>query len=114
MSTPQIILGILLFALVTAVLYVWGLRRSMTQNMDMEQLLLRKCAGKVVKYLKKNETITQKEISRLARDVQVGLFWSRKRLRVASPGPFAQKLANYMLEQQLVEEVRQGCYRLKV
>lgn len=31
MSTGKILLGILLFALVTAVLYVWGLWKSMGQ-----------------------------------------------------------------------------------
>ena len=34
MSFGQIVLGILLFALATAVLYVWGLRKSMTQNIS--------------------------------------------------------------------------------
>ena len=34
------ILGILGFALVTAILYVWGLRRSMTQSADLERILL--------------------------------------------------------------------------
>ena len=52
MSTGQMILGILGFALVTAILYVWGLRRSMTQSADLERILLSKSAGKVVHYLK--------------------------------------------------------------
>ena len=40
----QIILGIVLFALVTAVLYVWGLKKSMTQQEDLDRALLRKSA----------------------------------------------------------------------
>ena len=48
MSFGQIVLGILLFALATAVLYVWGLRKSMTQEEDLERVLLNKCAGTVV------------------------------------------------------------------
>lgn len=47
MSFGQIVLGILLFALATAVLYVWGLRKSMTQEADLERILLNKCAGTV-------------------------------------------------------------------
>ena len=50
---PQIILGILAFALVTAVLYTWGLHKSMTQQEDLERILLSKSARKVVTYLKK-------------------------------------------------------------
>ena len=51
MSFGQIVLGILLFAVATAVLYVWGLKKSMTQEADLERILLNKCAGTVVKYL---------------------------------------------------------------
>ena len=51
------ILGILGFALVTAILYVWGLRRSMTQSADLERILLSKSAGKVVHYLKGHDQI---------------------------------------------------------
>ena len=40
MSTGQILLGIAAFAVVTAVLYVWGLRKSMTQSADLERVLL--------------------------------------------------------------------------
>ena len=40
------ILGILGFALVTAILYVWGLRRSMTQSADLERILLSKAPEK--------------------------------------------------------------------
>lgn len=54
MSFGQIVLGILLFALATAVLYVWGLKKSMTQEADLERILLNKCAGTVVKYLRKH------------------------------------------------------------
>ena len=36
MTAGQMILGILLFAAATAILYVWGLRKSMTQAADLE------------------------------------------------------------------------------
>ena len=70
MSFGQIVLGILLFALATAVLYVWGLRKSMTQEADLERILLNKCAGTVVKYLRKHGSITQKELPALIQGVK--------------------------------------------
>ena len=60
MSFGQIVLGILLFAVATAVLYVWGLKKSMTQEADLERILLNKCAGTVVKYLRKHGSITKR------------------------------------------------------
>ena len=40
MSTGQIILGIALFAAATAILYVWGLKKSMSQQEDLERSLI--------------------------------------------------------------------------
>ena len=48
MNTLETILGILAFAVVIAVLYVWGLKKSYTQSADLERILLSKSAGKVV------------------------------------------------------------------
>ena len=104
MSFGQIVLGILLFALATAVLYVWGLKKSMTQEADLERILLNKCAGAVVKYLRKHGSIAQKEIPPLIQGVKAGMFWSKSRVRVQDPAAFAPKLVRYMLEQQLLED----------
>lgn len=43
MNTLETILGILAFAVVIAVLYVWGLKKSYTQSADLERF----CSVKV-------------------------------------------------------------------
>lgn len=108
MSTPQILLGILAFALVTAVLYVWGLRKSMTQQAELERILLQKSAQKVLKYLKKHGSISLGEMEELCRDVKAGQFWSRQRAAVRDAGAFAPKLARYMTGQLLLRELPGG------
>ena len=45
---------ILLFALVTMIIYAWGLWRSMRQQQDLSNLLSAKGISKVKKALKKN------------------------------------------------------------
>ena len=92
----------------TAVLYVWGLKKSMTQEADLERILLNKCAGTVVKYLRKHGSITQKEMPSLIQGVRAGMFWSKNRIRVQEPAAFVPKLIRYMLEQQLLEEYDAG------
>ena len=113
MNLLQIVVGILLFAAATMVLYLWGLRRSMTQQRDLERALLGKCAARVVRSLKKQETITRKEIAREIQGVRAGLFWSRSRLEVQDAAAFVQKLTRYMVEQHLLEEAGNGRYRLR-
>ena len=113
MSTGQIILGILAFALVTAVLYVWGLRKSVTQSADLERILLSKSAGKVIHYLKSHDQIDLAQMARLCAGVKGGLFWSRRRVAVQDPRAFAPRLARYMVDQLLLEELPGGRYRLR-
>ena len=113
MNTWETILGILVFAVVTAILYVWGLKKSYTQGADLERILLNKSAGKVVNYLKKNEEITLSQIAQLCTGVKAGQFWSRQKAMVQNPKAFAPKLAQYMVEQLLLEECSNGHYRLR-
>ena len=113
MSTPQIILGILAFALVTALLYAWGLHKSMTQQADLERILLNKSAQKVASYLKKHESVSLEEIARLCQGVKAGQFWSRQKAAVQNTKAFAPKLAQYMTEQLLISKLPDGRFSLK-
>lgn len=113
MTTGQMILGIFLFAVATAILYVWGLRRSMTQTADLDRILLSKSAARVIKYLKQNPTITQKEIARQVKNVKAGQFWSRKHVEVQDASAFSKKLIRYMLKQQLLEPAGNARYKRK-
>lgn len=113
MSTGQIVLGILLFAVASAILYVWGLRKSMTQARDLEQILLSKAASRVLVYLKHHPTISQTEVARQISGVKAGLFWSRRQAAVQDAPAFAKKLTRYMVEQQLLEQTGSSTYKRK-
>lgn len=113
MSIPQIMIGILLFAIATAVLYAWGLSKSVRQQQDMTRNLLHACGSRVVKYLKKHETVTEKEIAKLIDGVKVGQFWSKHKLRVQDGGKVAGEVIKFLTEQQYIESAGKGAYRLK-
>lgn len=113
MSTAHIIVGILLFALATVILYIWGLRKSMSQDADLRRILTGKCANHIVKYLKKYDTITDKEIIQEISGIRAGQFWSKKKVIVQEPKKFAKQLTAFMVSQQLIESAGKGCYRLK-
>lgn len=114
MSRPQIILGIVLFALATAVLYVWGLKKSVTQRADLEHILLSKCAGHIIRYLKKHGTVTAAEICGLISGTKAGQFWSKQRVSVQDPKKFSAQLIAFLQEQQYVEPTgKKNEYRLK-
>ena len=113
MSTGQIIIGIFAFAVVTALLYVWGLKKSFSQAEELEKILLSKGASRVIKYLKHHGVIDQKEIANQVRGLKAGMFWSKKRVEVQNPSEFAKRLEKFMLDQQLLEKTEGNRYRRK-
>lgn len=113
MTTGQVILGVLMFAAVTAVLYAWGLSKSLGQQEDLTRNLLSACGSRVVKYLKKHDTITTAEAAELIEGVTVGQFWSHKKLKVQDGKKVAGQVIDFLLGQQYIESASKGAYRLK-
>ena len=106
-------ISILLFAVVTAVLYVWGLKKAVSQSEDLGRILLVRCGRRVLSYLKKHETITLEEITQQITGVKAGQFWSRKRLTVVEPEKFAGQVVEFLLDQQYIQPAQDKGYRLK-
>ena len=113
MTIGRVILGVLLFAVATAILYAWGLGKSMDQKTDLARNLLSACGSKVVRYLNKNDTITVKEVARQIEGVSVGQFWSRNKLTVQDADKFGRQVVDFLLDQQYIESAGGGSYRLK-
>ena len=113
MSTGQIILGILLFAAAGAILYAWGLKKSMDQREDLQRSLMSACGSRVVKHLKKHGTVTKAEIAVLVDGLTVGPFWSRHKVRVQDGKKVANQVIEFLLDQQYMEPIDGGSYRLK-
>ncbi len=78
-----------MFAIITAIVYAWGLRNELRQEKDLERRLFCKSASEVIKFLKKNGIATKKEISEQIKDVSSGVFWSKKKARIMDPNKFA-------------------------
>lgn len=113
MTTGQIIAGVLLFAAVTAVLYVWGLKKSLGQQEDLTRTLLSACGSRVLKYLKKHNTITIREVEQQIAGVTVRQFWSRKRLTVQDPAKVSGQVIDFLLDQQYIQPAGGGRYKRK-
>ena len=113
MSTGQIILGIRLFAVAGAILYAWGLKKSMDQQEDLQRSLMYACGSRVVRHLKKHGTVTKVEVAALVDGLTVGPFWSRHKVRVQDGNQVAGQVIAFLLDQQYIETIDGGSYRLK-
>ena len=113
MTTGQIILGIALFAVAGAVLYAWGLKKSIDQQEDLERSLMSACGSRVVKHLKKHGAVTKAEIAELIVGMTVGPFWSRHKVRVQDGKKVSGQVIDFLLDQQYIEPADGGSYRLR-
>lgn len=113
MTTFQIIIGVLCVAVITAVLYVWGLRKSENQREDLNRRLLSACGSRVVKVLKKQSTITEAEVAQLIEGITVGPAWSRNRVKVEKGQQFAPQVIGFLLDQLYIEKAGTNSYKLK-
>lgn len=107
---------ILMFAAATSILYVWGLKKSISQKNSLLHLLNIKGKKKVIKYLKKNGQITTAQIEKEINKISAGEFYSRKKAVVADPETFSKNLVGDMKDQGiLAEEMVSGkrIYKLK-
>lgn len=115
MNPLLVVLGILLFAVVTAILVLWGMRKAYFQQETLTKMLFSKSAERVMHYLKSHDTITDKEMRSLVEGVQASEFMSRRRAVVQGDKVFTERLINVMLQDGLIEPVTEGSsvYRKK-
>ena len=93
-----IVIGIILFALATIVLYFIGLRKKMGEEKRLNDMLLNNGARRVIKYLKIHETVTADEIGYIVRDVKASEFYSKKTAVISDGRAFQDQLIAFMLE----------------
>ena len=113
MNTGQILLGIALFAVAAAILYAWGLKKSMDQREDLQRSLMSACGSRVVKHLKKHGAVTKADVARLIDGLTVGPFWSRHKVRVQDGKKVAGQVIEFLLDQQYIERIDGESYHLK-
>ena len=113
MSTGQIILGIALFAVAAAILYAWGLKKSIDQQEDLERSLMSACGSRVVKHLKKHGAVTKADVARLIDGSTVGPVWARRKIKVQDGKKVSGQVIEFLLDQQYIEAAGDGSYRLK-
>ena len=96
-----------------AILYAWSLKKSLDQQEDLERSLMSACGSRVVKYLKKHDTITVREVEQQIAGVTVRQFWSRKRLTVQDPAKVSGQVIDFLLDQQYIQPAGGGRYKRK-
>ena len=111
MEKSTIIMGIILFAIATMIIYGWGLVKQKNQSTDLMSMLFSKGNAKVKRYLKKNEYITINQIEDLCENIEAKMPFSKNKAVVKNKRDFARQLISYMIKtDQIIEE--KGKYKM--
>ena len=97
------ILYILLFALVTAFIYGWGLWRSARQKQDLSNMLSAKGISKIRKALKKGH-VSRKDLEQAVSGLTARQPFSSEQIAVTEPGEFLDSILPYMIRQKMITE----------
>ena len=89
---------VLMFAVMGAVIYVWGLKKELAGR------LYAKCEKLVCKKLKEKEFLQKSEIEKVIANVQVGQFFSKNKLAVTNPKQFINVFLEYEIKKDVLEE----------
>lgn len=108
MSVPIMFFGIFLFAVVTAVLVVWGMRKAYFQRENLMKMLLSKSSEKVLKYLDSHKSVTKAQIIKLTEGIEASEFLSKSKAVVQKDAAFADTLIKTMLKEGLIEPEGKG------
>lgn len=107
-SVLQYIPYVLLFALATAIIYGWGLWRSMRQNQDLSNMLSAKGISAIKKALKKNGPMTRKELEPFVKGLTAKQPFMKEKIAVTDPGQFLDSILPYMIRQKMITEEQQN------
>lgn len=98
------VIGIILFAIATSIIYVWGLKKSMKQADTLKEIMYTKAANRVMGYLKRNDGISKKQIQDLVCDIKASEFYSKKTVVIQDQLEFTNCLISFMLDKNLIKK----------
>ena len=107
---------ILLFAAAAAVIYAWGLWRSMRQQQDLSNLLSAKGVAKIKKALKRKGPMSAEELEEIVEGLTASQPFSRERIQVTDKKAFLSAILPYMIKQRMITEEKEGMvvkYRIR-
>ena len=104
MKLSTAIIGIVLFAIATMILYGWGIVKQKNQTNDLMNLLFSKGQDKIKKYLKQHEYVTISQVEQICEGLEAKQPFSRNKAVVKDKRDYAKKLVEYMLKTNQLEQ----------
>lgn len=108
----QTIIYILLFAIATIIIYIWGLLKEQRKSNDLFDILYRKGEKAVINAFKVKGCLSKKDIENELLNLKSSLFYTKDKLVITDPSHFAKILIGKMLNDGIILKTSNG-YSLK-
>ncbi len=96
----------ILFALGGALLYSWGLNKSLRREQELMQLLCEKGWRVLHRALRSKEKLSLREIQMLLAGIKVKPFGSRHGCQVIQPAIFTETLLKQLMARGKIQEIK--------
>ncbi|WP_448588738.1 hypothetical protein [Thermodesulfobium sp.] len=109
MSIEIYILGTLSFAVMGALLYIYGYRRSYKMPQELKKQISIKLEKKIISFVSNHSSgVTLNEIANSIKDVKVGNHFQGYRFSVSDPIAAAESILNKLVESNKIKKVKDG------
>lgn len=99
-----LVVTVILYAMVTAFLYMVGLKKKATEKERLTKTLFYNCSFRITRYLSEHPSITEDGIAFLIKDVKAKEFFSGKTAKVADSSEFQAHIIDYMLRNNQIQK----------
>ncbi len=103
---------ILLFAIATMIIYIWGLLKEQRKSIDLFEILYHKGEKKVLKAFKSKKSLSKKDIENELSNLKSSLFYTKDKLIIKDPTHLTKILIGNMLKKGIIVKTTNG-YSLK-
>ena len=103
---------ILLFAIATVIIYIWGMKKEQSKEKELLDNLYKKSEKIVIKSFKQNKTLSRKDIENELSNLKSSLFYTKDKLIIKDPTHLTKVLIGDMLKKGIIVKTTNG-YSLK-
>lgn len=99
---------ILLFAIVTIIISIWGIFKERSKSNDLLDLLYKKSEKAILKAFKNKTTLSKNDIEKELLNIKASLFYSKDKLVINDPSHLTKILIGNMLQDGVIKKTTNG------
>lgn len=104
MDQFNLVTYVLMFAAVTIVLIFWGMKKSITKNEELFQILLRKGKKKIYNTIRRKGPLKAEDLEKAVKGIKASLVYSTKRLQVKDEKAFTGSVLEDMVSVGILQK----------